>query len=295
VHEASFEKVRAFKSTYVTPHDRPLRVLDVGSGAGPGSLTYRDLFPSPGFEYVGLDIEPGHNVDLVPEDPFCWSEIDSETFDLVISGQSFEHNPFFWITAAETARVLVEGGMAVVIAPSDGYPHRYPLDCWRFYPDSWPSICAYVGLELVESYREKPYWRKTIPGTYWRDAMMVARKSPFSDASERSSFYARIDAIVATRTMAPSRAGRVTGAGRQYDAIHTLAVSQAIVRPDHLGPLLTEWVRKVTRSRLAVALRRRVSLWDGRRALRRGESALRPASSPPLRSTETEPGVRSRS
>ncbi len=220
MHEASFEKMRAFRNTYVAPRGRPIRVLDVGSGNNPGTVSYRDLFGTPDFEYVGLDVEAGHNVDVVPEDPFCWSGIASESFDLVISGQTFEHNPYFWITAAEIARVLVPGGLAAVIAPSAGQVHRFPYDCWRFYPDSWAATSAYVGLELVESFTEESAPDRPIGGTrQWLDAMMVARKPEVCGAD----FYGRLGAIVATRPATSLVEPKAGPAAQAYMDAHTLA------------------------------------------------------------------------
>ncbi len=121
VEEASFEKIRAFRSAYVSANSkRPIRVLDVGSGGRPGLLSFRELFAPPKFDYVGLDIDEFHNVDFVPGDPFCWTEIESESFDLVVSGSMLEHNPYFWITVAEIARVMAQDALAVLIAPSTG-------------------------------------------------------------------------------------------------------------------------------------------------------------------------------
>src|SRR5271165_2646961 len=198
MHEASFEKMRAIRAAYAAPATKPTKVLDVGSGCGEGSLSYRRLFPPPAYEYVGLDMSPGHNVDFVPDDIFRWDSLPTESFDLVISGQMLEHNPYFWITMAEIARVTAQGGKVAIIAPSTGFPHRFPLDCWRFYPDSWLAVCNYVGLELIERYRERSSWRMSIPGTYWRDAMMVARKPAFDNDAARLSFYRRLEAIVST-------------------------------------------------------------------------------------------------
>ncbi len=225
MHEASFEKMRAVRNTYVTSAmARPVRVLDIGSGSGEGSLTYRDLFPEPDFTYAGLDIVQGPNVDIVPADTFAWTELASESFDLVISGQTFEHNPYFWITAAEIARVLTPGGLAVIIAPSSGKVHRHPYDCWRFYPDSGAAICAYVGLDLAESLIEHPSRQRPIGGDrQWHDALIVAHKPTFPAAVERESFYARIDAIVATRTSSPPTAEPEAGpAASAYLAAFTL-------------------------------------------------------------------------
>ena len=49
----------------------PLSVLDVGSFDVNG--TYRDLIPD-AWSYVGLDIRPGPNVDVVVADPYNWAE-----------------------------------------------------------------------------------------------------------------------------------------------------------------------------------------------------------------------------
>ena len=37
---------------------------------------------------------------------------------------------------SELVRVTKPGGLIYINAPSNGPVHRYPVDCWRFYPDS---------------------------------------------------------------------------------------------------------------------------------------------------------------
>ncbi len=37
-----------------------------------------------------------------------------------------------------------------MIAPSRGSEHRYPVDCWRFYPDSYRALASYGKITLVE-------------------------------------------------------------------------------------------------------------------------------------------------
>ena len=231
--------MRAFRDTYLSESDRDtLRVLDVGS-MGNRASSYRALFASPAFEYVGLDLADGPNVDLVPPDPYRWDSLGRESFDLVISGQAFEHNPYFWITAAEIARVLVEGGLTVIIAPSRGPVHRHPFDCWRFYPDSWSVLCQYVGLELLESSVDNGSWRKMVPGTMaWRESFMVARKPRFVDEEARNAFYEAIDAIARTSRAlpAPPELDALVGpAIRRYEQVHALSVSEAIrMQPERI-------------------------------------------------------------
>jgi SAM-dependent methyltransferase len=283
VHESAFEKVRAFRNAYFAGRrDERLRVLDVGSGCSEGSLSCRDLFVPPVFDYVGLDIYQGHNVDYVPEDPYSWSELGSESFDVVVSNQVFEHIPFFWITAAEVARVLVPGGLVVVVSPSSGFPHRYPIDCWRFYPDSWNALCDYVGLELLESYREWPVtWRRVIPGIYWRDAMMVARRPALGSAAEGEEFTRRLGAIAATRpktpgaVVAPVGADLVGAATQAYERTHTLRPDEMLVHPlQVVRQLVWPRVRRAWASSPGGELRRRLRARQGRESLERGARSL---------------------
>jgi hypothetical protein len=203
--------MRAVRTVYIDgASTEPRRVLDVGSAVAldESGLTYKSLFEPPMFEYTGLDMVAGHNVDLVPADPYQWNEVESD---------SFEHNPYFWITVAEITRVTVPGGLIALIAPSKGFVHRFPLDCWRFLPDSWPAMCAYVGLELVESYRESVPPGKTIQGLRWRDAMMVARKPVFVNEAEHAAFNDRLAVITSTRVPVPTAASGNGPAGELYE------------------------------------------------------------------------------
>lgn len=121
-------------------------VLDVGSSSLNG--TYRHLFATADWTYVGLDLTPGPNVDVVTGDPYAWP-LDAQSFDLVVSGQTLEHAEFFWLTVLEMRRVLRPGGMAFIIVPSRGPQHRHPVDCWRFYPDSFAALAHWTGMDLL--------------------------------------------------------------------------------------------------------------------------------------------------
>lgn len=278
MHESAFEKVRAFRNAYFAGRQgEGLRVLDVGSGCGKGSMSCRELFVPPVFDYVGLDISAGHNVDYVPTDPYRWSDLANESFDIVVSNQVFEHIPYFWITAAEIARVLAPEGLVAVISPSAGFPHRFPLDCWRFYPDAWAATCEYVGLELLESYREPLTARKVIPGIYWRDAMMVARKPLLATAEEGDRFYGRIEAIVATRAAAPkaTQGGTLWGkATRAYERVHTVPGSRMFAHPLHWRRLVGPAIREVWKSSKGFSVERRLRARQGRKSIEQGARAL---------------------
>jgi SAM-dependent methyltransferase len=125
----------------------PLSIIDVGSYDINGS--YRLLFDKPGWFYRGVDQTAGPNVDIVLKNPYHLP-LPSNSVDLVISGQALEHIDYFWLVFAETARVLKTRGLIFLIAPSRGPEHRYPIDCWRFYPDGYYALARYTNLELIE-------------------------------------------------------------------------------------------------------------------------------------------------
>lgn len=122
-------------------------VLDVGGANVNGS--YADLFNGPNLRYLGTDLQPGEGVDLVLEDPYRFPLPDASV-DFVISGQMLEHCEFFWLAFAEMVRVLKPDGYLFLIAPSAGPIHRYPVDCYRFYPDAYRALAKHAGCHLVD-------------------------------------------------------------------------------------------------------------------------------------------------
>jgi SAM-dependent methyltransferase len=115
------------------------RVLDIGSQDVNGSL--KDVCP-PGLAYVGVDFVPGKGVDVVLDDPYVLP-FASESFDAVVSSSCFEHSQFFWVLFLEILRVLKPAGLLYLNVPSNGLFHRYPVDCWRFYPDSGAALAEW--------------------------------------------------------------------------------------------------------------------------------------------------------
>lgn len=127
-----------------------IKILDVGSYEVNGS--YKHLFPADKFEYTGLDMVAGPNVDITPKNTYEWNEIETDTYDIVISGQVFEHAEFFWITMAEMTRVLKKDGLMCIIVPN-GFPeHRHPVDCYRFFSDGMIALARYVSLEPLHAH-----------------------------------------------------------------------------------------------------------------------------------------------
>ena len=155
MHKSSILRMEWFINNYLKTIfkeediNKPISVLDVGSYDVNGS--YKKLFDDPLFSYAGLDIEPGPNVDIVADNPYFWSMIEDESFDVIISGQAFEHIEFFWLTISEMARVLRRSGLICIIVPREQKCHRYPTDCYRFEIDGIIALARYTNLKPLHA------------------------------------------------------------------------------------------------------------------------------------------------
>ena len=175
MHQSSIDKMTLFKKKYLSDKEsEDLIIFDLGSQNIGG--TYRSIFNSEKWTYCGVDIDAGDNVDMILRNPYSWDEIKSNTVDVLISGQTFEHIEYLWITILEIARIVKPGGIICLIAPSSGYEHRYPVDCWRIYPDGMKALAEFAKLEVLETYT---HWNdeEYVDGSnVWHDTVLVATK-----------------------------------------------------------------------------------------------------------------------
>lgn len=169
MHDTAYEHGRLFFQLYGFPTLRT--VVELGSQDVNGAL--RD-HASQDTHYIGLDVMPAKGVDLVidPERPL---PLTSECADAVVTSSAFEHDTCFWDTFLELIRILRPGGLLYVNVPSNGEFHRYPLDCWRFYPDAGIALTRYaarrgIDVELLESFIGLPKAER------WGDFVAVFRK-----------------------------------------------------------------------------------------------------------------------
>ncbi len=145
MHKESYEEAKRLLS--VIPCLPGARVLDVGSVNING--TFRSLVEGLGFEYTGLDIAPGRNVDIVAENPYKYPITDEE-YDVVLSGSTMEHVEAIWDWIPELVRVTKRGGYIIITTHTSWVYHPYPVDCWRIMPDGMRYLLERSGLEVVE-------------------------------------------------------------------------------------------------------------------------------------------------
>lgn len=189
MHKSSYNNMKKFVEGYLEKYkDKELTILDIGSQDVNGS--YKPLFDNPNWKYYGCDMVEGNNVDIVLKDIYDWKEIKSHSVDVVISGQAFEHIEYIWGTMLEISRVLKDEGMACIIAPSGGVEHRYPFDCWRFYPDGFSALSKYSGLNPLKVYTQwdKEHYPDFNP--VWKDTVLICKK-PTMRLRRKLKFYVK--------------------------------------------------------------------------------------------------------
>ena len=173
MHQSSFLAMEKFKNQYLDVNTN-LDILDIGSfDSNKDPFNYGLLFNEKNWNYCGMDIKKGPNVDLVVSDIYNWVEINDQSYDVVVSGQAFKHMEFFWKAIVEIERILKPGGFCCIIAPSTGPVHRNPYDCYRFTAEGMKSIGKYAGLEVLDSY--------TQVSPVWNDSVLIGKKSYFKN------------------------------------------------------------------------------------------------------------------
>ena len=186
MHLSAMNNCKSFFQTYAEffPSDKSTKVLEIGSQDVNGSL--RSVAPD-AFDYIGVDFQAAKGVDVVLTDPYSLP-FASESVDIVLSSSCFEHSEMFWLVFLEVMRVLKPRGLFYLNAPSAGSFHRYPVDCWRFYPDSGRALVQWSkrsggNAELLESYIQK--------GGTWQDFVGVFVK----DGAFANAFPKRIVSV----------------------------------------------------------------------------------------------------
>jgi SAM-dependent methyltransferase len=173
MHTSSLAHMRRLVDTYLKGKN-DLNIVDIGSWDVNGS--YKPLLSAPSWRYCGVDLADGPNVDVVMTSPYQLP-MASHSVDVLVSGQAFEHIEYFWLTWLEICRVVKPGGLIFLIAPSRGPEHRYPQDCWRFYPDGFRALANYGSLKLIEVSTD---WapHSAEDSAAWGDTVGVFRQEP---------------------------------------------------------------------------------------------------------------------
>lgn len=123
------------------------------------NYSYRELYANhTNFNYICLSMKPGHEVDCVSKNPYRWQKLLDESFDVIISDQTFEYIEYPWLIIEEMNRVLKTNGLICIIAPSRRSQNKSPVDRWRYSPYGFRALAKWVHLEVLEA---KASWEKS--------------------------------------------------------------------------------------------------------------------------------------
>jgi len=152
MHDSAMANGKRFFDTYVSRLKSPV-VIDIGAQDVNGSL--KECCPASA-RYTGVDFVEGKGVDVVLDDPYRLP-FETDSIDVVVSSSCFEHSEMFWVAYLEILRVMKPQGIFYLNVPSNGPFHRYPVDCWRFYPDSGHALVKWALTQnlnpaVLESY-----------------------------------------------------------------------------------------------------------------------------------------------
>ena len=152
MHYECLYTMKGFVKKYLDSNKK-LRILEVGSldvSPPEKNLIFRRYFDNPNWEFIGLDIVDGNNVDVVTKEPYNYPFPDN-SFDVVICGNTLEHVEDLQRIVNEIARL--SNDLICITVPNDRGFHEDPIDCWRIFPDGMKFLLNKAGLEILECER----------------------------------------------------------------------------------------------------------------------------------------------
>lgn len=138
MHDNSMNLMKWFRYKYLR-NMKGCSILDVGSKVFGKQESYKTLFNE--YQYVGMDIEEGPNVDIVGYDLL-------NKYDVVISGQVMEHVERPWEWLCQLTKYFHK--YICIISPHTFPEHRFPIDCYRFLPDGIRALFNYANILPLE-------------------------------------------------------------------------------------------------------------------------------------------------
>lgn len=151
MHFSAYQFGEIFFKTYYKPG---MKIVEIGSQDVNGSL--RDGLSTLDVDYTGVDFVEGKGVDVILDEPYRLP-FEDNSVDILVSSSCFEHSELFWLSYLEMLRILKPEGILYLNVPNNGCVHRYPVDCWRFYPDAGKALETWghrngIPVLLIESF-----------------------------------------------------------------------------------------------------------------------------------------------
>jgi SAM-dependent methyltransferase len=172
MHQNSIDLFKKYALEYF---EENMKVLEIGPNKIPSD--YRKIVPEKNIEWDTIDIIKKKELTYISLDEYTFP-IESNYYNIVLSGQVIEHVRKPWIWIKELSRVCKKGGFIITINPVSWPYHKEPYDCWRIYPEGMKALYNSAGIKLIfslftsleaKNLKNKLGYRSILPG----------RSSPF--------------------------------------------------------------------------------------------------------------------
>lgn len=109
------------------------------------------------YKYIGFDLLPGPNVDVVGDAHELSKYFPQDSFDLIISKSVFEHIAMPWKVVLEMNKVIKIGGIVFINTLFMFPMHELPWDFWRYTTESWKILFnSLTGFQVVRIEHNTP-------------------------------------------------------------------------------------------------------------------------------------------
>jgi len=138
-----------FRDEFLQPlADKKLKILEIGSRLENSSILLRNNTVNENWEFIGLDVNAGRNVDIVSKDPYKYPFYDG-SFDVVISSNTLEHIQDMQRWIKEVSRISKD--LVWILCPNT-YEEHGKFDYWRIFPNGMRYLLGDVaGLNVIKS------------------------------------------------------------------------------------------------------------------------------------------------
>jgi SAM-dependent methyltransferase len=168
------------------------RVLEVG--ATPDASSLFNLAFLRGKDRVGLNLFAAEfdgvpiieaNANAIP--------FDDDTFDIVLSNATLEHDPFFWKSTSEMRRILAPGGVLMLGVP--GFAQRRAESLVHGFAGRLPWMVRHVNLLASATLTYKVHGEEGRFGDYYR----------FSKTAVEEVLFGGLEILALETVMSPPR------------------------------------------------------------------------------------------
>lgn len=149
---------------------RGKRVLEIGSYHKFGGIrNFVEKYMQPSL-YIGVDIRPGHNVDVIARLDDLLKIFNNVYFDIIILTEVMEHIKDYISAVGIIKKLLSNNGLVYITTRSYGFGIHYaPLDYWRYEISDMQTLFSDFNILKLE--RDNQF-----PGIF-----LVARKESLFD------------------------------------------------------------------------------------------------------------------